>query len=135
MIKSTAKSISILVLIATLQGCFQDDLERWLNRETYEFKGTYDNQFNDDLLIFEEGVVRAESETQHWSRAYSVDGNQLTIQLRNNSKEKREDIVLVIHGKGEVLTCSVCAMYKLSNVWVKTGNVEAKPSGVENASQ
>lgn len=26
-----------------------------------------------------------------------------------------------VHGKGEVLTCSACARYQLSNIWVREG--------------
>lgn len=129
------KWIGTLALISALLGCSQEDIERWANRETYEFHGTYDNQYNSDLLIFEDGIVSTRSDSQTWSRPYTVDGTQISIQVRNNSKEQREDIVMVIHGQGEVLTCSVCAMYKLSNVWTKIGYVEAKMPSMESTSQ
>ncbi|MDC0612712.1 hypothetical protein OAP63_18430 [Vibrio sp.] len=115
-----------LLCLVGLVGC-DDSLERWLNKETYSFQGTYDNQYNDDKLVFTDGEVTITSVSKSWVVPFKVDGNSLVVQVKNSSKEKRPDIEMRIHGDGEVLTCSVCGMYRLSNVWVKV-NYEPKMS-------
>ncbi|MDW6004958.1 hypothetical protein [Vibrio mangrovi] len=111
----------LIVILSSLvtYGCFQEDLEHWLNKETYQFRGTYENQYNADLIAFEEAKVSIHSEGRSMVVPFQVDGNFIYIQVRQSSKEHREDIVMRIHGEGEVLTCNACAKYHLSNIWVR----------------
>lgn len=102
-----------------LAGCDRESMDRFLNEETYEFSGTYSNQYNSDTLVFKDGTVIIASDSETKSAPYKVDGTNLIIQVRNNSKEKRPDLIMRIHGDGEVLTCNACAKYHLSNNWVK----------------
>ncbi|EGQ9890698.1 hypothetical protein [Vibrio cholerae] len=123
---------TILILsVLLLSGCFQEELENFVNRETLSFNGLYDNPHNKDVLEFRQGVVYMHSAQQKWERPFSVDGKTLRIQIRNNSKEKRDDLVMTIHGQGEVLTCSACAMFHLSNNWVK---LNAEPQNASASS-
>lgn len=110
----------LLLGIGALVGCSQEDLERMANKETLSFEGSYDNQYDQRLLVFKQGLVSIlkVGEEPVWQRPFQVDGSVLSIQMRQSSKEKREDLVMRIHGEGEVLTCSACARYQLSNVWV-----------------
>lgn len=118
------KRIILVLSVSVLNGCFQEDLENFANRETLAFNGIYDNQYNKDTLEFRQGVVYIQSGQQKSERPFSVEGSTVRIQIRNSSKEKREDLVMTIHGGGEVLTCSACAKYHLSNIWV---NLVAEP--------
>lgn len=103
-----------------LQGCSEEDAERMFNKETYSFVGIYENQHNGDLLQFSDAKVTVTKEQgASFTKPFSVDDGFVTIQMRNNSKEKREDIVMRIHGDNELLTCSVCAKYQLSPTWLK----------------
>lgn len=110
--------ILIAMLAVPLSGC-KESLEHWFNAETYAFNGLYANQFNHDTLVFRNGIVRFKVQGKNRELPFRVDGSEVAIQLRNSSKEKRADLVMRIHGSGEVLTCSACAMYRLSNVWIK----------------
>ncbi|MCE0495113.1 hypothetical protein [Vibrio salinus] len=114
-----------------LTGCLKEKLDHWLNEETYLFSGTYDNQYNNDTLVFRDGSVLISSPHRALSVPYEVDGTLITIQVRNNSKEKRPDIVMRIHGDGEVLTCSACAKYNLSNIWVKVNFIPRSEAGTQ----
>ncbi|CAM3865428.1 hypothetical protein VA7868_00552 [Vibrio aerogenes CECT 7868] len=110
----------ILVISLCLSGCdLKGKLERWLNEETYNFNGIYSNQYNDDQLIFKEAKVLMKTNGDESVFPFSVDDTYLHIQIRHSTREKRPDIVMRIHGNGEVLTCSACAKYRLSNIWVK----------------
>ncbi|MEH0689346.1 hypothetical protein H4F17_09750 [Vibrio cholerae] len=110
----------ILLASLVLVGCSEDDAERYLNKQTYEFVGEYENQYNDDVLRFNNAMVTFIKAGQpNLEKSFNVEGNQLFIQMRNNSKEQREDIVMRIHGNNEVLTCSVCAKYQLASIWQK----------------
>ncbi|MDW6094530.1 hypothetical protein [Vibrio rhizosphaerae] len=110
----------VLLSSLSLYGCFQEELEHWVNKETYAFQGIYENQHNTDLIAFHEAKASIQSEGKAMVVPFQVDGNFIYIQVRQSSKEKREDIVMRIHGDGEVLTCSACAKYHLSNIWVRT---------------
>ncbi|SJN57776.1 hypothetical protein VR7878_02477 [Vibrio ruber DSM 16370] len=119
--KYTMKSYLVVLLSSlSLYGCFQEELEHWINKETYAFQGTYENQHNTDLIAFHQAKASIQSEGKSMVVPFQVDGNFIYIQVRQSSKEKREDIVMRIHGNGEVLTCSACAKYHLSNIWVRT---------------
>jgi hypothetical protein len=109
-----AASLSML-----LTGCLQDSLKRWIHSETYEFQGDYSNTTNSDVLQFKDGSVTFTSAQQSWNVPYNVDEGFVHIQVRNNSKEQRPDIVMRIHNKGAQLICSACGKYSLSNVWDK----------------
>ncbi|MGL4829577.1 MAG: hypothetical protein ACRCXG_09760 [Vibrio sp.] len=122
------KWLIFIVSVLLLNGCFQEELENFANRETLAFSGVYDNPHNKDTLAFQQGVVSIHSEQQKWERPFSVEGKNLRIQIRNNSKEKRDDLVMTIHGGGEVLTCNACAMYHLSNNWIK---LNAEPQNAQ----
>ncbi|NAW69899.1 hypothetical protein CAG54_02020 [Vibrio sp. V27_P1S3P104] len=119
-----------MLLLSLLNGCTQDDLERMADKETFAFEGAYDNQHTPYTLKFKDGKVSFQSETANleWQRNYTVKENLLYIEIRNNSKEKRDDLVMRIHGGGEVLTCSACAKYQLSNIWVR---IDALPQNKE----
>lgn len=121
---------AVVSLFSLLIGCTQDDLERMANKETFAFEGAYDNQYTPYILRFKDGTVFFQSEeaSLEWQRRYTVKDNLLHIQIRNNSKEKRDDLVMRIHGEGEVLTCSACAKYQLSNIWVR---IDALPQNAE----
>ncbi|TFH93184.1 hypothetical protein [Vibrio ouci] len=107
-------------LFAGLLGCSEEKAERLLNKETYSFIGIYENQHNGDLLKFSDAEITVTKERgETYTKPFEVDGDNLIIQMRNNSKEKRDDIVMRIHGDNELLTCSVCAKYQLSSTWVK----------------
>lgn len=107
-------------LFAGLLGCSEEKAERLLNKETYSFIGIYENQHNGDLLKFSDAEITVTKERgETYTKPFEVDGDNLIIQMRNNSKEKRDDIVMRIHGDNELLTCSVCAKYQLSSTWVR----------------
>lgn len=111
------KGAVALLFGATLFGCFED--------KAALFSGTYDNHYNDDQLIFANKMVEIHSEGRSMKAPFTIDGSNLIIEVKRSSKEKRPEIVMRIHGnKGELLTCSACAMFNLSNTWVK---VNAEP--------
>lgn len=122
--------VFLMVSVVLLGGCFQEKLENFVNRETLAFNGLFDNPHNQDILEFRQGVVYIHSAQQKWERPFSVEGNTLRIQIRNNSKEKRDDLLMTIHGGGEMLTCNACAMVHLSNNWVK---VNAEPQSTQSS--
>ncbi|GLT18576.1 hypothetical protein GCM10007938_23550 [Vibrio zhanjiangensis] len=107
-----------MLLTMALQGCFEENLNRMLNKQTYEFEGVYENLYSQDLLMFKDAQVTiSKVGAPDVIKSFSVDDNYLTITMRNSSLEKREDIVMRIHGNNEALTCSICAKYQLSSVW------------------
>ncbi|KGY09775.1 hypothetical protein [Vibrio sinaloensis] len=109
--------ISALMLLV---GCSEEKAVRMLNKQTYEFTGVFENQYNQDLLKFSDAQVTFIREGElNMTKPFEVKGNDLTITMRNSSKEKREDIVMRIHGQNELLTCSTCAKYQLASVWQK----------------
>ncbi len=117
--------LAAFLLPALLVACSQEDLERLADRETFAFEGSYDNQHNQDILLFKDGEVWFESDgVQLWKRYFTVKDNQLTIQFSTSSREDRQDLLLRIHGGGEVLTCGACALYQMSHVWVR---LDAEP--------
>ncbi|ENS5605554.1 hypothetical protein ACE1RU_000386 [Vibrio mimicus] len=124
-----SKRIILIMAVLLLGGCFQEELENFVNRETLAFNGLYDNPHNKDILEFRQGIVYIHSSDQKWERPFSVEGKTLRIQIRNSSKEKRDDLFMTIHGGGEVLTCNACAMFHLSNNWVK---LNAEPQGFKS---
>jgi hypothetical protein len=109
----------VVILPLLLTGCLKESLERWFNSDTYEFQGRYSNVTNSDILQFKEGSVTFTSASQSWSAPYEVDDGFVHIRVRNNSKEKRADIVMRVHHDGSQLICSACGKYSLSNVWHK----------------
>ncbi|MCK6264126.1 hypothetical protein KP803_12670 [Vibrio sp. ZSDE26] len=113
------KAVVVAGLTVALQGCFQEKLEEMVNHETISFQGTYSNQYNSNTLMFSKGVMNYKMDDHLVTREYKVEDSHLFIKLANSSKEKREDIVMRIHGEGEVLTCSTCAKYNMVNIWVK----------------
>lgn len=116
---NTAMVICGLIPVA-LSGCSEEKAERLLNSQTYSFVGVFENPHNNDLLEFKDAKVTFITENQlDFTKPFEVKDNYLTIQMRNSSKEKREDIVMRIHGNAEVLTCNVCAKYQLSSTWQK----------------
>ncbi|OAJ94899.1 hypothetical protein [Vibrio bivalvicida] len=121
----TKQRQAIVVMIGSListalLGCSEEKTERMLNQETYSFTGVFENQFNGDLLEFKDAKVTIiKEEGLDYTKPFEVEDNYLTIQMRNSSKEKREDIVMRIHGQQELLTCSICAKYQLSSTWQK----------------
>nr|WP_167469877.1 hypothetical protein [Vibrio aquaticus] len=134
------RSVMILGLIGftslTLLGCSEQDAERMLNKQTYDFVGVYENQYNGDLLEFNNAQVTViRPQGGNFTKSFQVDGNHLSIQMRNSSKEQREDIVMRIHGKNELLTCSVCAKYQLSPTWLKRLDYSLLESEMSKQSQ
>ncbi|MGF1722025.1 hypothetical protein L4D20_18505 [Vibrio kyushuensis] len=115
----TLKAVMIIGLVASLQGCFQEKLEEMVNHETLAFEGLYSNQYNDNTLTFKKGIMNQKFEDHLIVREFQVENSHVYIKLANSSKEKREDLVMRIHGDGEVLTCSTCAKYNMVNIWVK----------------
>ncbi|WP_159737546.1 hypothetical protein [Vibrio atypicus] len=108
------------VLSSALVGCSEEEAVRMLNKQTYQFTGVFENQYNDDLLEFSDAQVTFVREGHlDMTKPFEVKDNYLTITMRNSSKEKREDIVMRIHGQSEVLTCSICAKYQLASTWQK----------------
>lgn len=121
-VKQTSKRlITMGVAIAALVGCSEEKAERWLNKKTYQFQGEFDNQYDDDVLSFADGqvtIIRTGKPNQ--TKPFEVKDAFLTIQMRNSSMEKREDIVMRIHGQNELLTCASCAKHQLASVWQKS---------------
>ncbi|MEF1255065.1 hypothetical protein [Vibrio sp. M260112] len=118
-VKSTALLVCGLLPVA-LMGCSEEKTERILNKQTYSFEGVFENQYNGDLLEFKDAQVTFIKENHlDVTKTFEVKDNYLTIQMRNSSKEKREDIVMRIHGNNELLTCNVCAKYQLASTWQK----------------
>ncbi|UPQ89326.1 hypothetical protein [Vibrio sinaloensis] len=110
----------VALMTTTLLGCSDEQTERILNKETYEFSGVFDNLYNQDRLEFRDAYVTIiKTKGENFTKPFEVKDNFLTIQMRNSSKEKREDIVMRIHGNNELLTCSVCAKYQLASTWQK----------------
>tara|TARA_Y100001956_G_scaffold81757_1_gene100303 strand:- start:1636 stop:2040 length:405 start_codon:yes stop_codon:yes gene_type:complete len=107
-------------ITATLGACSEEKAIRMLNKQTYQFIGVFENQYNGDLLEFSDAKVTFIRDGQlDTTKPFEVKDNYLTITMRNSSKEKREDIVMRIHGQNELLTCSVCAKYQLASTWQK----------------
>lgn len=105
--------------VGVLFGCSEVSTDHIIQGETYSFTGVYANQQNADLLQFENGKVTIiKGKGLDFTKPFNVEDNHLTIQMRNSSKEKREDIVMRIHNPN-LLTCSVCAKYQLSSTWHK----------------
>lgn len=118
-VKITAMLVCSAIPVA-LVGCSEEKAERILNKQTYSFIGVFENPFNGDLLEFKDAQVTVIKEQGlDFTKPFAVKDNHLTIQMRNSSKEKREDIVMRIHGNNELLTCNVCAKYQLSSTWQK----------------
>jgi hypothetical protein len=114
-----------------LTGCLKEQVDRWLHEETYMFKGKYDNEYNSDTLEFHDGSVRISTKEHTWMLPYEVDDGAITIKIQNNSMEKRPDIMMRMHGDGEVLTCNVCGKYSLSNTWAKVDAEPKTTSGIK----
>ncbi|NVD08704.1 hypothetical protein FCU94_17800 [Vibrio sp. JPW-9-11-11] len=109
-----------IAMTTTFTGCSDEQTERMFNKQTYEFTGVYDNLYNQDRLEFRDAhVTIVKAKGPDMTKPFEVNDNFLTIQMRNNSKEKRDDIVMRIHGNNELLTCSVCAKYQLASTWQK----------------
>lgn len=122
MVKQQPVSMLLLggLMSGALFGCSEEKAERMLNQETYSFTGVFENQYNGDTLEFKDAQVTIMREAGvNYTKPFEVDDNHLTIQMRNSSKEKRDDIVMRIHGEQELLTCSVCAKYQLASTWRK----------------
>lgn len=118
-VKSTVLLVCGLLPVA-LMGCSEEKTERIFNKQTYSFEGVFENQYNGDLLEFKDAQVTFIKENHlDVTKTFEVKDNYLTIQMRNSSKEKREDIVMRIHGNNELLTCNVCAKYQLASTWQK----------------
>jgi hypothetical protein len=111
--------VAIIILTALL-GCSQDEKKRWTNKEAYQFVGTFENQYDDALLEFNEAkVVIIRSDGTSTTRDFVVKDKTLTILIRNSSKEKRENLIMRIHGQSELLTCASCAKHQLASIWQK----------------
>ncbi|MCG7488458.1 hypothetical protein MHN79_03045 [Vibrio sp. Of14-4] len=107
-----------VIFTLMLQGCFEDNLNRMINKPTYDFEGVYENLYTQDLLLFKDAKVTiSKVGAPDVIKSFKVEDNYLIITMRNSSLEKREDIVMRIHGDNEALTCSICAKYQLSSVW------------------
>lgn len=61
------KPIILILSVLLLSGCFQEELENFVNRETLSFNGLYDNPHNKDVLEFRQGVVYMHSAQQNGS--------------------------------------------------------------------
>ena len=124
-IQKSNQPLLIVVFLSSflLSGCFQEQIDRLFNQDTYAFSGTYDNQHNSNTLTFKDGMVSISSSSHQWQVPYEVEGKTLSIIIRHSSMEKRDNIMMRIHGNGEVLTCNSCALHQLSNIWVKVGYV------------
>ncbi|WP_295899214.1 hypothetical protein [uncultured Vibrio sp.] len=115
---SAKLGFAVLVSLS-LSGCFQEKLEEMVNHETLSFEGLYSNHHNQNTLTFTRGVMSYQLREQTVTREYQVEDGHVYIKLANSSKEKREDLIMRIHGEGELLTCSTCAKYNMVNIWVK----------------
>lgn len=113
-----SKSAVIGFFALSLQGCLQDQLERWVDSDTYSFNGIYQSDDGEaSFLSFENGVMRYVTPSNQVTKSYKVVKGQVHITLRNSSVEKRDDLVMSIHGTGEFLTCVSCPKYKMANRW------------------
>ncbi|WP_047042060.1 hypothetical protein [Vibrio mexicanus] len=111
--------IGVLVVLL-VSGCLEEEIDKYVNRETYAMIGTYDNNYNDQILSFKNGVMTHQMNNGNLvSRPFRVEGKYLYVQFRNSSKEKREDLVMVIHGEGELLSCNACAKHRLASIWTR----------------
>ncbi len=117
-IKLVVKGMVLMAMSVSLTACFEGIIED----KAEKFVGTYDNQYNDDKLVFANKMVEIQSNGQSMKAPFTIDGSNLIIEVKRSSKEKRPEIVMRIHGNGgELLTCSACAMFNLSNTWLKVG--------------
>lgn len=118
--RTSNQLLGMSAAVFALVGCSEEKAEQWLNKETYQFQGVFENQYNDDLLSFEQGQVTfIRGEETNSVKPFEVKDAFLTIKLRNNSMEKRDDLVMRIHGENELLTCASCAKHQLASVWQK----------------
>lgn len=107
-----------LCLSLLVAGCFDQ------SSEPKGFRGDYYNQFSADRLIFDGQTVEILSDGLSMKVPFTEDEDQLIIEYSRSSREKRPDMMMRVHGNGELLTCSACPMYDLSNVWIK---INAQP--------
>jgi lipocalin len=128
----TTLVVATLVLLL-LSGCSQEDLEEMANHETLSFEGLYSNQYNGNTITFSRGVMSYRMQKHTVTRDYQVEDSHVFIKLASSSKEKREDLIMRIHGDGELLTCSTCAMYNMVNIWIKEDFVAPDTPMVTNA--
>ncbi|MCL9780153.1 hypothetical protein M9194_01750 [Vibrio sp. S4M6] len=117
-IRAVSKGLVIGLSALILQGCFQKQIERVLDSDTYGFNGIYQSDEEEASFIrFEHGVMRYVTPHMQVVKNFKVEDGQVRIILRNSSMEKRDDLVMSIHGTGEYLTCTTCAKYKMGNRW------------------
>ena len=109
--KYSRRLFAISVLLLT--GCFGDD-------GTKAFNDIYVNPNNSDQLIFADQKVEIQSGGQVLTAPFTIEDDMIIIEVKKHSKEKRPEIVMRIHGEGELLSCSACAMNNLSNIWTST---------------
>ena len=124
----TNKSIILVLLSAVgLFACSDDGggpeatiVERVLDQETYSFEGMFENEYNGDTMEFKGAkVIILKEGGEKMIKPFHVDDNYVTIQMASSSLVTREDIVMRIHGMEELLTCNICAKYRLSSIWLK----------------
>lgn len=120
MSKDKYQRLCTLVLTALfVSGCTEEKLERLEDPQTFAFKGMYSNKENSNTIYFKDGLMRYTMPSEVMEKTYTVEDNNVHIKLRNNSKEKRNDLVMSIHLSGARLTCNSCAMYNMSSLWIK----------------
>ncbi|MGF1742258.1 hypothetical protein L4C34_14455 [Vibrio profundum] len=112
-----SKAVGVVLSSVLLQGCLQDQLERWIDRDTYDFNGIYQSSAEGSFLSFEDGVMRYVTPLAQMTKNFKVKEGRVHIILRNSPREQRDDLVMSIHGTGEVLTCVTCPKYKMANMW------------------
>ncbi len=118
----------VLLASSSLSGCFEEPKPVVVFEEKADqFSGTYDNQINTDQLIFANDVVEIHTNGQLVTLPFTVEDDILTIEVNRSSKEKRPNIVMRIQNDGEVLTCTACALFVLSNVWTKVSAEPVEP--------
>lgn len=119
-VKNILKVGFSLVLTALLTGCLEEEIDKIVNKETYAMNGTYDNNYDEQLLRLSNGVLTHKMvDGNQVTRPFRVEGKNLYVQFRNSSKEKRDDLVMVIHGNGELLSCNACAKHGLASIWTR----------------
>ncbi len=85
-----AKGAIVGLFSLSLQGCLQDEIERWADSDTYNFNGIYQSDDEDaSFLSFENGVMRYVTPLNQVTKNYKVVKGQVHIILRNSSMEKK----------------------------------------------
>ncbi|MDA9558149.1 hypothetical protein N9R79_11775 [Vibrio sp.] len=110
-------------LIATVSGflivsCGEDSMKKAMDKETYRFHGTYTNPASLSSLVFHDAQMTFTINRElRMTKPFLVKDHQVHVEMKESSKEKRENLVFNQHEDGKRLTCNSCAIYGIPNTW------------------